>query len=54
MHAGCSMDHNASQQLLDCPCHGSQFSTDGSLRGPAIRAVRVYNVTLTGDLITVT
>ncbi|HEX3758284.1 MAG TPA: Rieske 2Fe-2S domain-containing protein, partial [Kofleriaceae bacterium] len=53
-HAGCSMDFNAGQQLLDCPCHGSQFSTDGQvLRGPAGRALRVYSATLAGNMITV-
>jgi len=54
-HAGCSMDYSASQKLLDCPCHGSQFATDGSvLRGPATRALRVYTATLANDAITVT
>jgi len=53
-HAGCSMDFNAGQQLLDCPCHGSQFSTDGQVvRGPAGRALRVYSVTLANNMITV-
>jgi len=54
-HAGCSMDYNASQQQLDCPCHGSKFSTNGSVAvGPANRALRVYTATLTGTMITVT
>lgn len=54
-HAGCSMDYSAGQQLLDCPCHGSQFATDGSvLRGPATRPLRVYTVTLLNNMITVT
>jgi Rieske Fe-S protein len=54
-HAGCSMDYVPGQQLLDCPCHGSQFATDGSvLRGPAVRDLRVYSVTLANDLITIT
>lgn len=53
-HAGCPMDYRASQQLLDCGCHGSQFSTDGRVvRGPANRPVRVYTATLTGTMITV-
>lgn len=54
-HAGCSMDYIASQKLLDCACHGSQFATDGSvLRGPANRPLRVYTVTLVNNMITVT
>ncbi len=54
-HAGCSMDYNAGEKLLDCPCHGSQFATDGTVvRGPAVRALRVYTVTLANNMITVT
>jgi Rieske Fe-S protein len=53
-HEGCSMDYLAGQKVIDCPCHGSQFATDGSvLRGPAVRALRVYNVTLANNRITV-
>lgn len=53
-HAGCAMDYVASQKLLDCGCHGSQFATDGSvLRGPAKRPVRVYTATLANNTITV-
>jgi cytochrome b6-f complex iron-sulfur subunit len=53
-HAGCSMDYVAGQEVIDCPCHGSQFAIDGSvLRGPAVRALRVYNVTLANHTITV-
>ncbi|HEX3478964.1 MAG TPA: Rieske (2Fe-2S) protein [Kofleriaceae bacterium] len=53
-HAGCSMDYAAGQKVIDCPCHGSQFATDGSvLRGPAVRPLRVYTVTMANNLITV-
>lgn len=53
-HAGCSMDYAADQQLIDCPCHGSQFATDGRvLRGPAVRGLRVYSVTLANNMITI-
>jgi len=54
-HAGCPMDYVPAQQLIDCACHGSQFSTDGKvLRGPAIRALRVYSVTIANQLLTIT
>ncbi len=54
-HAGCSMDYSAGQKLLDCPCHGSQFATDGTVvRGPAVRPLRVYTVTMANNMITVT
>ena len=54
-HAGCSMDYSAGPQVLDCPCHGSQFSIDGRVvRGPANRPLRVYGVALANDKITIT
>lgn len=54
-HAGCSMDYVPGQKVLDCPCHGSQFATDGTvLRGPAVRNLRVYGVTLANNMITIT
>jgi cytochrome b6-f complex iron-sulfur subunit len=53
-HAGCSMDYVASQALVNCPCHGSQFSTAGNvLRGPANRALRVYTATLANNMVTI-
>lgn len=53
-HAGCTVDYNASQQQLDCPCHGSQFSTDGQvLHGPASRPLRVYTATIANNIITI-
>jgi cytochrome b6-f complex iron-sulfur subunit len=46
-HAGCSMNFNASAQLLDCPCHGSQFGEDGHvIRGPAEQPLKVYSASL--------
>jgi cytochrome b6-f complex iron-sulfur subunit len=53
-HAGCSMDYEAAQQLLNCACHGSQFSTAGNVvRGPANRPLRLYTATLANNVITV-
>jgi cytochrome b6-f complex iron-sulfur subunit len=55
-HAGCSMNFLVGQQLLDCPCHGSQFDETGAVvRGPANRPLKVYSAALdaTGQTITI-
>jgi glycine/D-amino acid oxidase-like deaminating enzyme/nitrite reductase/ring-hydroxylating ferredoxin subunit len=42
-HAGCVVRWNGFEKCWDCPCHGSQFSTDGEpLQGPAHEALAPY------------
>jgi glycine/D-amino acid oxidase-like deaminating enzyme/nitrite reductase/ring-hydroxylating ferredoxin subunit len=42
-HAGCVVRWNGFERCWDCPCHGSQFSTDGEpLQGPANRPLAVF------------
>ena len=37
-HVGCIVHWNGLEKCWDCPCHGSQFQTDGQvINGPAIR-----------------
>jgi Rieske Fe-S protein len=37
-HAGCTVHWNGFERCWDCPCHGSQFGTDGQvLNGPAFQ-----------------
>ncbi len=53
-HAGCSMNFDSSQNLLVCPCHGSQFNESGDVvTGPARRPVKVYSATLANNIVTV-
>jgi cytochrome b6-f complex iron-sulfur subunit len=51
-HLGCIV--KASPEGFACPCHGSEFEADGSVRrGPAPRALDWLEVTTTGGLIVV-
>jgi|HubBroStandDraft_3_1064219.scaffolds.fasta_scaffold331921_2 cytochrome b6-f complex iron-sulfur subunit len=54
-HAGCIVDYSASEQRIDCGCHGSEFATDGSvIRGPASQPLKMYAATLADTTITIT
>lgn len=53
-HQGCTVGYNASAGKIQCPCHGSQFSTAGSvLNGPAPAPLEVYQVSRTGNILTI-
>jgi cytochrome b6-f complex iron-sulfur subunit len=53
-HQGCQVTYNHSNGNLPCPCHGSLFSTSGSvLNGPASEPLQKYNVTQDGDILTI-
>ncbi|MGI9246215.1 MAG: FAD-dependent oxidoreductase, partial [Steroidobacteraceae bacterium] len=42
-HAGCVVRWNGFEKCWDCPCHGSQFSTEGEpLQGPAHHPLEAY------------
>ena len=42
-HLGCHVHWNSFERCWDCPCHGSQFSPDGTaLNGPAISPLAVH------------
>jgi len=54
-HEGCTIGYNQAANNFPCPCHGSIFSTSGSVvNGPAPRAVKSYPVSKSGDILTIT
>jgi len=53
-HQGCVVSYNHGNGNLPCPCHGSVFSTTGSvLEGPAGTPLEKYDVTQEGDILTI-
>ncbi len=53
-HAGCLVDWQAKGKTFDCPCHDSQFASDGKiLQGPAQKALQAYPAKLEGKTILV-
>ena len=53
-HEGCTIT-NVSGQTYICPCHGSQFSTSGSVvKSPASRALTTYATSFTGTTLAIT
>ena len=54
-HQGCTVGYSAANGDIECPCHGSVFSTSGSvLMGPAFTALQSYPVTKSGTMLTIT
>jgi len=49
-HQGCTVEpYGVISQYLECPCHGSRFSPNGSVaRGPATSALTRYTTTFDG------
>lgn len=53
-HMGCTIGYSSANNNFPCPCHGSVFSTTGSvLNGPAGTALKSYTVTRSGDILTI-
>jgi cytochrome b6-f complex iron-sulfur subunit len=54
-HQGCTISYSSSNNNFPCGCHGSVFSPTGSVVvGPASVPVKRYNVSRTGDILTIT
>jgi cytochrome b6-f complex iron-sulfur subunit len=53
-HQGCTVAYNPGQTQIQCPCHGSAFTTGGAVvNGPATSALKKYTVTKSGDILTI-
>ena len=49
-HAGCLTVRQAATGDFHCPCHGSQFSPNGTLlAGPAVRPLGQHVLSITGN-----
>lgn len=54
-HQGCTVGYNSVANDIECPCHGSVYSTNGSvINGPAPAALRSYNISVTANIVTIT
>ena len=53
-HAGCELDWTPASERFTCPCHGSVFSTSGTvLGGPAPAPLRIFPTTFDGEVVAV-
>jgi cytochrome b6-f complex iron-sulfur subunit len=54
-HSGCTVRYNHGGNNFPCDCHGSLFSSSGSvLNGPATTALKSYPISRSGDILTIT
>ena len=53
-HQGCTVSYDPGNNNLPCPCHGSVYSTSGSvIQGPADAPLKKYELTQEGDILTI-
>ncbi len=53
-HAGCTVNWAAKSQKFVCPCHASEYGTDGKvLKGPATKPLKTYKAKIEGDSVLV-
>jgi cytochrome b6-f complex iron-sulfur subunit len=53
-HQGCTVAYNSSADQIQCPCHGSVYTTSGSVvSGPAPTALKSYHVGVNGNMLSI-
>lgn len=53
-HSSCTVTYNSTTKDIPCPCHGSKFATTGAvINGPAASPLKVYNVKVSGNTLTI-
>lgn len=53
-HQGCTIGYSLTDNNFPCPCHGSVYSTTGSVvNGPTTVALKSYPVSKSGDILTI-
>lgn len=53
-HAGCTVEWQAQAKKFFCPCHGSEFGTDGKvIAGPAKQPIQTYEAKIEGNAVLV-
>lgn len=54
-HQGCAVGYDSPSGNIKCPCHGSQFTTSGSvINGPAASPLKAYTVARENNILTIT
>ena len=54
-HLGCTIGYSSANNNFPCPCHGSVFSSSGSVvNGPASTALSSYAISKVGSILTIT
>jgi len=53
-HQGCTVTYSYENGNIPCPCHGSLYTTSGTVvRGPATSNLKQYSVSKNGDILTI-
>jgi len=53
-HEGCAVSFEAANNIFPCDCHGSIFSSSGSvLQGPAETPLKQYEITKTDNVLSI-